>query len=455
MIRRAPALLILAAVTLAAPRAEAADFQIRSETLGDFYAHLRSDRTEIERRRLHQLLGLSIFDITGDGSNQVFFVSSFRFDSDLGIARDELDRIAQLEREKLTILFAYIEARDLFGFLDVKAGRQLEVDAVDMLLYDGLKVRASTPWYFGVEALVGLEARNDFGPITQTSHEVDGRLEGDLMFDGTVAEVSPGLVYGASLFLRDVPTTNLDVAFREIRHTDDGNIEQRRVALSFQQALWGFLFIGAEASYDLFLDLPDEVRGELRFRPTDWFDGRLAYHYLIPSFSADSIFNVFSWQPINQAEATATFWLDPALSVYAGGYVSFLQTDGSAAGVTDELVEDIGVTAGGRWTVGARGSVFLDVDSQVGYGGTQTFVDAGTDWTFLGRTFGIDGRLLLILFDDELQANLDGTMLGAQAGGFWQFTGGGRLRLLVEEVTTELQPSWFRVMGSVDLNYWL
>lgn len=445
----------LAIPALAATGAHAAEFQIRSETIGDFYGTLRSDGEEISRRRLHQMLGLDIFDIGGDGSNDLFFVSSFRFDSDVGIEKAELDAVGQLRRERMSILYAYFEARDLFDFLGVRLGRQLEVDAVDMLLWDGLRVSFDTPWYFGVEALVGVEARNDFGPVTTSSFEGDGRREGDLLSDGSFGDISPGLVWGAGLYLRDLTWTHLHVVFREIRNTDDDDIEQRRLAAAFQQRILDWLFVEGTVSYDFFLELGNEYRAALRFRPVDWFDGRVQYHYLLPSFSADSIFNVFSWRPINRAEGTGTFFVADGLSVYGGGYASFLEVDARAEGVTDRMVQDTGIQAGARWQPGPEGQVWLDAQTQFGYGGEQTFIETGASWWFLERTLGVDGRLMLILWDDQVQQNLDGTMFGAQVGGTWQFVEGGTLRLIVEEATTELQSSWFRAMGMVEIARWL
>lgn len=448
-------LLLAPLIVLMALPAVAADFQIRSDTIGDFYGTLRSDGTEMSRRRLHQMLGLDVFDLAGDGSNNMFFVSSFRFDSDLGIEQEELDRVGQLRRERLSIMYAYFEARDLLGFLGIRLGRQLEIDAVDMLLWDGLKLSFNTPWYFGIEALVGVEARNDFGPVTTSSFEGDGRREGDLTMDGSFGDVSPGLVWGAAAYLRDLPYTHLHVAFREIRNTDDDDIEQRRIAVAFQQRIMDWLFVEGTASYDFFLGLGNEYRAALRFRPIDWFDGRVQYHYLLPSFSADSIFNVFSWRPINRVEGTGTFEVVPGLSVYGGGYASFLETDALGEKVTDRTVQDTGIQAGARWVPGPEGQVWLDGQTQFGYGGDQTFINAGAEWWFLERTIGVDGRVTLILWDDQVQQNLDGTMFGVQAGGTWQFVEGGKLRVVVEEATTELQSSWFRAMGMVEISRWL
>ena len=92
--------------------------------------------------------------------------------------------------------------------------------------------------------------------------------------------------------------------------------------------------------------------------------------------------------------------------------------------------------------------------TEFGYGGRQTFVDLGGGSRFYGTTFGLDGRLLMIVFEDEQQPRLNGTMLGAQVEGAWYFNG-GKLSVLVEEATSELQPHWLRVLTVVDLDFWM
>jgi hypothetical protein len=44
--------------------------------------------------------------------------------------------------------------------------------------------------------------------------------------------------------------------------------------------------------------------------------------------------------------------------------------------------------------------------------------------------------------------------LGAQVEGAWYFNG-GKLSVLVEEATSELQPHWLRVLTVVDLDFWM
>ena len=51
--------------------ASATDFNITSQTMGDLYAHLRSDWSgdnAIERKRIHQLLGFNAFDLTNEAN---------------------------------------------------------------------------------------------------------------------------------------------------------------------------------------------------------------------------------------------------------------------------------------------------------------------------------------------------------------------------------------------------
>ena len=96
-----------------------------------------------------------------------------------------------------------------------------------------------------------------------------------------------------------------------------------------------------------------------------------------------------------------------------------------------------------------------DFTTEFGYGGRQTFVDIGGGTLFYGGMFGLDGRVLMIVFEDEQQPRLNGTMLGAQIEGTWFFMDEGKLSLLLEEASSELQPHWLRVLTVLDLNFWM
>lgn len=439
------------------PNATAVEALVRSQTIGDAYAHLRTDGTEVPRRRIHQLLGLDLFDLAGDGSNSLFFVSSFRFSGDFGVEQRDLDAGPQLDRQDIAILYAYLEARNIAGFLDISAGRQYEIDAIDMLLYDGIRLRAKTPWYFGVEVLSGVEARNGWGPVSVNSHELDGTIEQLLTENGKTEDAAPRLVLGAGVFLTDLAYTQLEIGFRRIQElSSDGFVNQQRLGGVFSQRIVEGLFVDGSLSFDFYQSLINEIRGGVRYRPIHMIEVEAQYQYLIPSFDADSIWNVFSWRPLNRAQERLRVFFGESLFAYVGTYQSFYGADSSVTQFSvDETVQDLGFSGGARWTVERGTHVYVDFTTQFGYGGDHTMVDVGGQVSFLDNTLALDARLMLILFEDQVQQGLNGTMFGAQISGSWQFAEQGRLQLLVEEASTQLQPAWVRVLALVDLELWL
>lgn len=66
--------------------ARAADFHVASDTIGQGYQLITSSGEVLKRSRIHQMLGLNAYDLVGDGTNSLMFVSQFRFNSDFGIA---------------------------------------------------------------------------------------------------------------------------------------------------------------------------------------------------------------------------------------------------------------------------------------------------------------------------------------------------------------------------------
>ena len=446
---------------------QAADFQVYSRTIGDVYAHLRSNGDAISRHRVHQMLGLNGFDLTGDGSNKVFFVSSFRLDADFGIADWEVDQMDQLSRQDIAILYAYIEARDLMGFLDIKVGRQYEIDSIDMLLYDGVKFRFNTPWYFSVNTMAGVEAINQWGPITVSQQALDGTAEKTILADGSFVDPTPRLVFGGGVSLIDLPFTHLDLQFRRIQslgetaadgevQAESGRVNQQRVGGAFSQRIMEGLFVNAGASYDFYQALVNEIRGGLRYRPVHMVELEAGYSFVLPSFDADSIWNVFSWRPINRAEERVRVFFGDEFWIYAGAYQSFFQVDASVTDDSDveETIQDLGGSVGGRWIIGGRGSIHLDFTTQHGYGGDQSFVDFGGSYNFLDRKLGVEGRLMALYLSDQVQDRLNGLMFGGQVSGYWRFMEGSQLNVMVEQVYTELQPSWTRVLTVLDVDVW-
>ena len=213
-------LVAIAAVCLGLSTAShAVQFRVTSQTLGDAYQLVTVDDELLNRRRLHQYLRLGAYDLTNDGSYSLNVHTLMRFDTDLGVTRQELDRVVGAQQHVLSVQAAFIEGRRMLGRselnLDFKAGRFLHIDALDYLMLDGARVTVTTPWYVGIEALGGLESRNLTNPVTQSQFELDGArvIENANMTD------APSIVVGAALLTTGLNSTRAKLSYRRMFST--------------------------------------------------------------------------------------------------------------------------------------------------------------------------------------------------------------------------------------------
>ena len=344
-------------------------------------------------------------------------------------------RFRGLEQNQFALMYGYLDWTDIWGLMDLRVGRQYEMDAIDMVLYDGARLRLYPLTYVGAEVLAGLEAVDGLGP-TVSSHTVDGTLGGPLLLSGDTGEREARLVVGGGLFTHNLQYTHVDLTYRRIQTLGKGQeaeeigkpgVNQERVGLAASQRIMEGLFVNGGGSYDFFLGTMNEIVGGVRYRPVFQWEAEAKYHYLLPSFDADSIWNVFSWRPMDRFEERIRWFESEDAWLYAGTYQSFFRADDS---VTNEdvasVIQDLGFTVGGVWRIQPDSHVRMDVTSELGYGGRQTFFDVGAGTLFRGGSFGLDGRLLLIVFEDAQQPRLNGTMVGAQLEGLWNFMEGGK-----------------------------
>ena len=67
----------------------------------------------------------------------------------------------------------------------------------------------------------------------------------------------------------------------------------------------------------------------------------------------------------------------------------------------------------------------------------------------------LNGRLTTIIFDDELQENLNGTSFGVQMGARYSPVSNTRLHWLTELNTNRFEKIQFRVFAMVELDFWM
>src|SRR5690606_914066 len=121
-------------------------------------------------------------------------------------------------------------------------------------------------------------------------------------------------------------------------------------------------------SYDLYNALFDRVHAGARWQVNDAWDVEGQYVRLRPTFDADSIFNVFSVQPLNDLNARVRWHLADGQRVYAGAMVRLFMVEEGVEQV-DETVSATGLMAGWNRGWGALGRVGVDLSHEDGYGG--------------------------------------------------------------------------------------
>jgi hypothetical protein len=467
----------------------AADFQISATTLAQGYELGAADGSVVARRRLSQYVRLNGYNLLED--NTLFFVSSFRLDADFGLTNTDSaitgqqylrQAIRELDSPNFSLLYAYLAGRNLYGRIDFDAGRQFIVDLVDFFHFDGVRVAVNTPWRFGVEAFAGYEVRAG-AALGISSFDLPGVAE--------TADSAP--TFGAALYLRDLqwgaysltgrlsyrktqgsrnldscavdPTTRFECDRLTVADPLDRTEVQRafardlvldeRISANLQARLdkvhvWGAF------SYNLvqgwFDDLLLGVQGRL-------LSGRLIleseYLRTRPRFDADSIFNIFGTQALDDLRFKVGWDFQNGYEIYGRGFVRFFYTGIFGTSPADPTVTATGVVVGGRIPHGRRAYTTVDVIAQNGYGGYLFGGDAWTRFALMDNKLELDGRFLVLRFDDDRLENVNGINVTLQGGARWVLHRYVAVHLILEESTNRLYSSIFRVYGLLDLNFWL
>ncbi len=432
--------------------AHAIETRVQYETIGQGYQILTVNGDVIKRHRLNQFLNLHAYDLTGDGSNRISFSSSLRFDSDFGIAQGDMDSMDQLRNHNLSLLFGYINVHRWLNMIDVRLGRQLLIDDMDFTMMEGLRTVIHTPWHFGVEIYAGTESKNAgyIGIITSTQLENDGDNGGH----GNADEAT-SLVLGGSILLEELTNHHGKIGYRRVQ-TVDGGIDAEKVFANYHVRVLPKLHITAAASWDfLIMDVSDIQASVRTNKLMNFLDIELSYWRLIPTFEGSSIFNVFSIEPMNDLDGRFRFHLSKDVHAYVGGYLRLFRNapDDNDVNVTD-WIKDIGARAGGRVQFGHRGHIGLDITHQQGYGDLTIF-DVGGAYRLLDNRLQLNGRLTTILFDDQLQENLNGTSFGVQFGAQYSPVESTRLHWINELNTNRFEELQFRVFAMIELDFWM
>lgn len=481
----------LCAALLAEARPAAAyDIEIASETIGQGYQILGANGGVISRRRLDQYLGLSVWNLGPKDAaglpllkNQWYFTSSFRLQFDFGDWAPSggtwggRDISKEITNNQLEILYAYVGARDLGGFLDLQLGRQIDYDAFQFLSYDGLHVVAKTPWNMAVDAYGGLLV-NGFLPVDSPIFRPDGTAPGALSIHDS--EAKPVIGVGIRSFgYRDL---DAHFSYRQIfspgagggcisGNTDIGNLErcagvkdgttEQKLSWNGRARLWGGRIVPwLGLRYDLLLGVLDTVQAGVRVALADKHGLTAEYFYSYPTFDGDSIFNLFARSNFDDIRVGYDL-RQGALRFYARGFLRlFHDTDvatdryGGPAPVSPGGTLDGGANIGARYDF-HKGYLRADGYLEEGWGGSRIGVDLSTRWKVYQELFSLEGRALYAHFEDDARGNPEadrGDSLGLQVGGRLQLGRGVLIHLLVEDNINRYYASQIRVYGLLDVS---
>jgi hypothetical protein len=436
--------LCLVVVLLAAQRASAAAFQIEARTEAQAYqirawrGSTPDDVVLLPRRRIVQYLGLNAFElVTGQ---DLGFESNLRVFADLGLPRGEAEQVDGLKSEDAHLLHAY--ARYARGGFEGRLGRQLYVDSMDILAFDGLRVRYTTGFGVGAELYGGLWVKGA-GFLSSPVYQPDGTRESDARrleqgvvgADESLDALAP--MYGAKLFLEDFKGFSASLGYRKA--LAGGKTDLERAGLEFRYNRGFGLTALAGVDFDMLQFKPAQVRAQVRLDQTLFAVSVEALRFT-PVFSSDSIWYYFAFAPRDEARVRADLYPVGPLRYYVQGMASLYHTNiNDSLGIADQVdgegapsSTNLGGGAGASLRLGNLRSA-LDVTYRTGFGGGQLWTDLTAGYSFDRGRFELDGRLSFARVDDSFNPQLRGNFIGAQLWASRALTQSTRLSLVLEQ----------------------
>jgi len=423
----------LAAAVQIEARTEAQAYQIRA-----WRGTTPEDVVLLPRRRIVQYLGLNAFElVTGQ---DLGFESSLRVFADFGLPRGEAAKVDGLRSEDADLQYAY--ARYAVGGFEGKLGRQLYIDMMDIMAFDGLRLRYMSRFGVGVEAYGGLWLKGS-GFLSSSVYQPDGtrasdsrRLEQNVIgADDSLSALEP--VYGAKLLLGNLKGFSGSLGYRKALL--DGKTDLERAAVEFRYARG----LGVSAVAGLDLDLlqlkPAQARVEVRLDRELFALSAQALRFT-PVFSTNSIWYYFAFAPRDEVRARADFYPVGPLRYYVQALGSLYHTNinenlGLAKFVDAEGTPSSTNVGGAVGASLRRGSLraALDVTYRTGFGGNQLWADLTGGYSFDENLFDLDARLSVAHVDDAFNPQLRGNFFGAQLWASRALSRAARLSLVLEQ----------------------
>jgi len=207
------------------------------------------------------------------------------------------------------LYYLYLDYRNLFDKVDIRAGRQFVNIAAGNALIDGAKIDLKN---IGPVALTVLGGRNViFG------------LDGELSHSGDA-------VFGVAGNLVGFKHTDLEIGyFAKWNDVSDGPARET-LGGSFKQYLFNSLKVYANARYDLYSEVFSEVLAGAKYFPIPNLVLTGEWYQSYPTFDADSFYAVFAVSRYQEGVFRADYRINDMFSVNAGYSRQDYGDDGAA-----------------------------------------------------------------------------------------------------------------------------
>jgi hypothetical protein len=468
------------AALLAAPTTRAADVRTVSRTVGEGYM-LRVPGPEghlLSRRRLVQYVNLGVYRILPpkrakemfrdprDGQLQI--VTSLRVRHDFGTFQrnatgNAARLIESLDGRQIDVLFGYLEGRSLGGWVDLRAGRQLEMSGLDFYAFDGGWVRLRTPAHLAVEAFGGFQVNGNHA-LGFPTFELDGT-------QGTLLDEASSPMVGAAFGLTDVSWMDARFAYRRTwtPSTLNGDlvdadgmmglhnaVNQELVSANVALRLFDGRFSPfAAARYNLGTVRVDDLSAGIVWALTPMHTLRAFYLRTIPLFDLDSIFNVFATEPFEDVRVVYEVRPGRHWTLY-GRFQGrmFRQVETETLGAEPSTSVPFGGGGGGGAAYRRRRfAMRLDGFGLGGEGGMRAGGSVDTRTHVWYDRLALDGRAYYVHFRDDLVADRRGYSLALQVGTNIRLAHGVYFNVIGEELFSTFYRHAFRALGVLSVDW--
>ena len=490
---------LAAVVVLAVPvQATAYEAEVEASTTAQAYQlNGRNGDPVLSRRRLTQTLGLGVYDLNGAAKPEgprLFVRVRMRLDSDFADSRaawersfDEQHYVAPPPPLPVDLMYGYVEGqRYVGGLVGFKVGRQVLVDPLGFYAFDGALVRLTTPAYFALETYGGLEVRAGL-PLSTGRWELGGVQRGSRdglptnrstsfqqsfvapVYGVAVESVGPTWIHGRVTYRKAYNTGEVFVGApagplipgvgRPLGLGTFGGrrVSSERLGYSLLADVTSFATVRGSIIYDLYAQRVASAEAGTDLTLSDAVIVGLDYSYWRPSFDADSIFNAFNLNPIDDFSARIEINPTEHVSLEGDAMVRRYRADDvdDVTRVATSYAPGGGVRARYVWSSARCTARFQVISGDQGdrYGSDYLCEKSFGRWIF-------DGRLSLWHFSDKTRLDENGrtrtaTSFGYTIGGGYRFTPTTSALLQMEQDANRLVGQRLRLMAVLHVRSWL